>query len=209
MENTKIDLERMNEQDWEKYRKMRKVAQRRKTNWESVVFSCMILIALGAVVFLLIYQPAQSLGKLTLLANYTLNQFNASVHSSNIISTLYAGHISPVTLSNATINKTITVIASNPKASSAFAVATYLSLQMLALLFVAVLGSLLFIYLLAVISQGSAIELPRTYRSLCRYKSRIKERDENLRKYGFTENEIAWYHAVRAELIKQTVEYNM
>lgn len=209
MENTKIDLERMNEQDWERYRKMRKVAQRRKTSWESVVFSCMILIALGAIVFLLIYQPLQGLGKLTLLANYTLNQFNASVHSSNIIPISHSISTTSVTLSNAIINKTITVIASNPKASSAFAVATYLSLQMLALLLIVVMGSLLFIYFLAVISQDSAIELPRTYRTLCRYRSRIKERDENLRKYGFTENEIAWYHAVRAELIKQTVEYNM
>lgn len=35
------------------------------------------------------------------------------------------------------------------------------------------------------------------------------QRDENLKAYGYTKQEIAWYHKVRSELIKLELEYQM
>ena len=205
MENERINLDKISELEWEKYGKMRKVAQRRKIRAEHVFGGALIA---SAFVFLIwfMFHPIMAMNHVGLAANYTFNQFNASVHGSNTIVTMSLLH--PGNLSNTTINRTITVLASNPKALSAFTVMVFLDVGIFALLIVAVMGLFLFIDLIIAVFQDQR-ELPYTYRTLQKFRFRIAERDANLKAFGFTPQEIAWYHAVRSELIKLEMDYVM
>jgi hypothetical protein len=206
---TKIDLDKLNEQDWGKYRKMRKIAQREKISWASVGYSVLIFAVFGIIIGFLIFQPAISLHQIGNLANDAFNQFNASVHSSNITSITSLNSNPTIILSNVTINKTITVLASNPKALSAFTVAAFLSANIIAIVLTVVVGMILLIYFIVMFFSADSIGLPHMYRQLQRRRDRIEERNTNLRAYGFSPQEIAWYHAVRSELIKLELEYQM
>ena len=155
MENTKVDLKKLNEQDWEKYRKMRKVASRQKLNAE-IVAALVIGIFLVALVVGFIYISASALNHANALANYSNNQTVAVLHNLNI----------PIIL-------------------------------LFALFYT--------IFFTSMTSSG----IPRTYKYFRKELNRLAERDENLRAYGYTEQEIAWYHAIRSELIKLELEYQM
>ena len=110
---------------------------------------------------------------------------------------------------NATLSTLISTMKNNPKALSAFAVNTYTTMQsnFYLSMFVLVMFFLLFIDIFLL--GGSSWLLPKTYKQFKRKLNRLPERDENLRAYGYTEQEIAWYHAVRSELIKLELEYQM
>ena len=201
---TKIDLDKLNEQDWGKYRKMRKVASRQKTNAETVV-AIVVGIFLFALAVGIIYISASALGHANALANYSSNQTIAVLHNLNISfnGTNYTHW------TNATLSTLISAIKNNPKALSAFAVNTYTTMQ--SYFYLSMFLIVLFFVLLVTIflTFTDSPKIPKTYRYFKKNLNRIAERDENLRAYGYTEQEIAWYHAVRSELIKLELEYQM
>ena len=65
------------------------------------------------------------------------------------------------------------------------------------------------VFYILFITNTNSSEVPRIYKYFKRRLNRLAERDENLRQYGFMEHEIAWYHAVRSELIKLEMDYVM
>ena len=203
MENTKVDLKKLNEQDWEKYRKMRKVASRQKLNAE-IVAALVIGIFLVALVVGL-YISASALNHANALANYSNNQTVAVLHNLN---TSFNG-TDYLRWTNATLSTLISAMKNNPKALSAFAVNTYATVQSYFYLsnFLIILLFALFytIFFTSMTSSG----IPRTYKYFRKELNRLAERDENLKAYGYTEQEIAWYHAIRSELIKLELEYQM
>ena len=204
MENTKVDLKKLNEQDWEKYKKMRRVASRRKITSGNIAVVAVVAILIGLMVgALFIFSSA--VHHATTLANYSNNQTVAVLHNLNISfnRTTYAHW------TNATLSTLISTMKTNPKALSTFAVNTYTTMQSYFYLSMFLISaSFLAFYIIFLISSNSS-EIPKTYKYFKRELNRLAERDENLRKYGFTEPEIAWYHAVRSELIKLELEYGM
>ena len=204
MDNTKVNLKKLNEQDWGKYKKMRKVASRRKINAE-IVAALVVGIFLVVLVGGFIYISASASGHANALANYASNQSAAVMHTMNIS---FNGS-EYLHWTNATLSTLISTMKNNPKALSAFAVNTYTTMQsnFYLSMFVLVMFFLLFIDIFLL--GGSSWLLPKTYKQFKRKLNRLPERDENLRAYGYTEQEIAWYHAVRSELIKLELEYQM
>ena len=204
MENTKVDLKKLNEQDWEKYRKMRKVASRQKLNAE-IVAALVIGIFLVALVVGFIYISASALNHANALANYSNNQTVAVLHNLN---TSFNG-TDYLRWTNATLSTLISAMKNNPKALSAFAVNTYATVQSyfyLSIFLIILLFALFYtIFFTSMTSSG----IPRTYKYFRKELNRLAERDENLKAYGYTEQEIAWYHAIRSELIKLELEYEM
>ena len=204
MENTKVDLKKLNEQDWEKYRKMRKVASRRKINAE-IVAALVVGIFLVALVVGFIYISALALNHADALANYSNNQTVAVLHNLN---TSFNG-TDYLRWTNATLSTLISSMKNNPKALSAFAVNTYTTMQSNFYLSMFLILVLFIVFVeVFVMSLGSS-EIPTTYKYFRKGLNRLAERDENLRAYGYTEQEIAWYHAIRSELIKLELEYQM
>ena len=204
MENTKVDLKKLNEQDWEKYKKMRKVAARRKiTGRYLATLILAVVIGVGIAVGLI---GALNLmgGNTAVLANYASNQTFAVLHNLNISfnGTDY------IHWTNATLSTLISTMKNNPKALSTFAVNTYATMQSYFFLFTFLVVILIVGYLLF-FSGASDWYTPQYYKNFKIRLDRLAERDENLRTYGYTAQEIAWYHAIRSELIKLELEYEM
>ena len=205
MENTKVDLKKLNEQDWEKYKKMRKVAARRKiTGRYLATLILAVVIGVGIAVGLI---GALNLmgGNTAVLANYASNQTFAVLHNLNISfnGTDY------IHWTNATLSTLISTMKNNPKALSTFAVNTYATMQSDFFLFTVLFVVILIVGYLMFFSGSSEWYIPQYYKNFKIRLDRLAERDENLRAYGYTAQEIAWYHAVRAELIKLELEYEM
>lgn len=204
MENTKVDLKKLKEQDWEKYKKMRKVASRQKITSGNIAVVAVVAILIGLMVgALFIFSSA--VHHATTLANYSNNQTVAVLHNLNISfnRTTYAHW------TNATLSTLISTMKTNPKALSTFAVSTYATMQSYFILSMFLITVLLVVFYILFLTNTNSIGISRTYKYFKRELNRLAERDENLRKYGFTESEIAWYHAVRSELIKLELEYGM
>ena len=204
MENTKVDLKKLKEQDWEKYKKMRKVAERRKITsryFATLILAAAVFYAIGGGLILAFISSAGNTGG---LANYASNQTVAVLHNLNIS----FNNTNYIHWTNATLSTLISTMKSNPKALSTFAVSTYATMHSYLYLSMFLIVLLVVFYTLSPTNTNS-IGISRTYKCFKRELNRLAERDENLRKYGFTESEIAWYHAVRSELIKLELEYQM
>ena len=205
MENTKVDLKKLKEQDWEKYKKMRKVAERRKITsryFATLILAVVIGLGIGGGLILAFISSAGNTGG---LANYASNQTVAVLHNLNIS----FNNTNYIHWTNATLSTLISTMKTNPKALRTFAVSTYTTMQSYFYLSMFLIFALfLAFYVIFLVSLNSS-EIPKTYKYFKRELNRLAERDENLRKYGFTESEIAWYHAVRSELIKLELEYEM
>ena len=205
MENTKIDLKKLKEQDWEKYKKMRRVASRRKITsryFATLILAVVIGLGIGGGLILAFNSSAGNTGG---LANYASNQTVAVLHNLNIS----FNNTNYVHWTNATLSILISTMKTNPKALSTFAVSTYATMQSYFYLSMFLITVLLVVFYILFLTNTNSIGISRTYKYFKRELNRLAERDENLRKYGFTEPEIAWYHAVRSELIKLELEYGM
>ena len=205
MENTKVDLKKLKEQDWEKYKKMRKVAERRKITsryFATLILAVVIGLGIGGGLILAFISSAGNTGG---LANYASNQTVAVLHNLNIS----FNNTNYIHWTNATLSTLISTMKSNPKALSTFAVSTYATMQSYFYLSMFLITVLLVVFYILFLTNTNSIGISRTYKYFKRELNRLAERDENLRKYGFTEPEIAWYHAVRSELIKLELEYGM
>ena len=202
---TKIDLNKMNEQDWEKYSKMHKVAERRKITsryFATLILAVVIGLGIGGGLILAFISSAGNTGG---LANYASNQTVAVLHNLNIS----FNNTNYIHWTNATLSTLISTMKTNPKALSTFAVSTYATMQSYFILSMFLITVLLVVFYILFLTNTNSIGISRTYKYFKRELNRLAERDENLRKYGFTEPEIAWYHAVRAELIKLELEYSL
>jgi predicted PurR-regulated permease PerM len=205
MENTKVDLKKLKEQDWEKYKKMRKVAERRKITsryFATLILAVVIGLGIGGGLILAFISSAGNTGG---LANYASNQTVAVLHNLNIS----FNNTNYIHWTNATLSTLISTMKTNPKALSTFAVSTYATMQSYFILSMFLITVLLVVFYILFLTNTNSIGISRTYKYFKRELNRLAERDENLRKYGFTEPEIAWYHAVRSELIKLELEYGM
>ena len=205
MENTKVDLKKLKEQDWEKYKKMRKVAERRKITsryFATLILAVVISLGIGGGLILAFNSSAGNTGG---LATYASNQTVAVLHNLNIS----FNNTNYVHWTNETLSILISTMKTNPKALSTFAVSTYATMQSYFYLSMFLITVLLVVFYILFLTNTNSIGISRTYKCFKRELNRLAERDENLRKYGFTEPEIAWYHAVRSELIKLELEYGM
>ena len=212
MGNKKIDLKRLTEQDWERYRKMDKIASRRSVvvdvfYWTSAFI---IIIVMG---YILIHASI-SQHPLNQLTNYSIQQFNVATQSQNLSQIYSIRQGTMMGINNNTVNSLITSIQENPRVAASFSVASFflnddlayaMLFAFLAELFIGVYW-FLFIY---IPNSNNKIELPRNFKTLRRYIASLQKREANLREYGFAAEEIAWYYAVRSELIKLKLEYEM
>ena len=125
MENTKVDLKKLKEQDWEKYKKMRKVAERRKITsryFATLILAVVIGLGIGGGLILAFISSAGNTGG---LANYASNQTVAVLHNLNIS----FNNTNYIHWTNATLSTLISTMKTNPKALSTFAVSTYATMQ--------------------------------------------------------------------------------
>ena len=208
MENSKIDLKDLKGQEWEKYRKMRKVATNNYETKEIIAF--LIIEAILVIGFIsILLQVAPSVRQIEVVSNYSVNQFNATVHQSSLLP-IFNNINNSKGINNNTANTLTTVLQNNPKALATFATANFFynaDFQISTLLTVGVLGFIVIYWILSsILSRNEGLELPTRFKFLRNRLARLQKRDERLREYGFTEKEIAWYHAVRSELIKLELE---
>ena len=208
MENSKIDLKDLKGQEWEKYRKMRKVATNNYETKESIAF--LIIEAILVIGFIsILLQVAPSVRQIEVVSNYSVNQFNATVHQSSLLP-IFNNINNSKGINNNTANTLTTVLQNNPKALATFATANFFYnayFQILTLLIAGVFGFIvIYWFLSSILSRNEGLELPTRFKFLRNRLARLQKRDERLREYGFTEKEIAWYHAVRSELIKLELE---
>ena len=210
MKNPNIDLKKLNGQDWEDYRKMHKIATRPRSYIPIIGYFLLAIIVVVYFVYAIIQISAfgTPLGR---AENYSLNQLNASLHPqvSSILN-----YTNPKGINNNTANTLITTLQKSPKALAAFTVASFFvaafSLNLLLLLAVtAALAIVYWVFFIWLPDIDTEFVLPEHLKGLERRLSRIQSRDNNLRLYGYTEQEIAWYHAVRSELIKLELEYKL
>ena len=205
----KTDLDKLNEQDWEKYEKMRKVAVRHSPILKIAYYSLAT-----ALILLIFYATLHSVTFENLLAhgaNYSLNQFNISVHSQV---SLMLNYNNTKGINNSTANSLIVTLEKSPATSAAFAVLNFFNSALLfntllILLSAIVTFALYWFFFFWFPTLSDTLELPRTFKRLKYLRLQIQKRDENLKAYGYTEQEIAWYHAIRSELIKLELEYQM
>ena len=208
MENSKIDLKDLKGQEWEKYRKMRKVATNNYETKEIIAF--LIIEAILVIGFIsILLQVAPSVRQIEVVSNYSVNQFNATVHQSSLLP-IFNNINNSKGINNNTANTLTTVLQNNPKALATFATANFFYnayFQISTLLIVGVFGFIVIYWILSsILSRNEGLELPTRFKFLRNRLARLQKRDERLREYGFTEKEIAWYHAVRSELIKLELE---
>lgn len=200
----KINLEKLNEKDWEKYRKMDKVARRTKgISADTVVLIGLTLII---IVFLVIIEgkTVPEIAHLNNMANYSFNQLTTSIHSSQIGFT--NNNTLSSLLSNSSVSRLITVLSSNPKALSAFIIYLFLEGGIFALGGGFVIVIMFILMYFNMLSTPTPIKLPHTYKQLQMCKNIIKESNSNLTTFGFTREEINWYYMVRSELIKLKID---
>ena len=203
MENTKVDLKKLNEQDWGKYKKMRKVASRRKITGSLLATLLLaVLIGVGTGGDLIIAFNSTA-GNTAILANYAGNQTVAVLHNLNIS---FNGS-DYLHWTNATLSTLISTMKNNPKALSTFAVNTYATMQSYSFLFAFLFTVVILVVVYLLFFSVPSLPISQDYKYFKRKLNRLAERYENLRAYGYTEQEIAWYRAVRSELIKLELEY--
>ena len=212
MENQEINLAKINEQDWEKYRKMNKVASRPSTT-EKVITIFYAIVAIGILVAIAynLLQTSNRQAMIANIANYSANQFYASSHSQLLLNVNYSN---PKGINNNTANALIATLQKSPKASATFAVATFFLDVFFTNMFIVIIITVVLVITYSMLfewipSLGTEPELPRRFKGLQRRISYVQKREEKLKKYGFTKREIAWYHAVRSELIKLELEYTL
>ena len=201
---TKIDLGKLTGLDWEKYKKMHRVAFRQKINTETVIVIILGIILLALTVGI-IYPFVSALNHANRLTNYSSNQTIVLLHNLNT-----SFNITNYThWTNATLTNLISAMRNNPKALSAFTVNTYTTMQSYFYLCGFSIVALLILFCIMFFTYTNLSGIPVTYTYFRKKFNRLTERDGKLKAYGYTEQEIVWYHAVRAELIKLELDYYM
>lgn len=186
----------MKGKDWDKYQKMRKIASKGSINIGSIIYAA---IGIGVIVFILfiMVQSANISVSVNHSLNYASGQLNASIYplKFNVYKT------NPTNMNNL-----ILTLKNNPKAQAEFAL-TYA----LASADNSIINSLMSTALLALIAilvffiwlpDSGDFELPRRFNTVQTYLKTRQKAEANLKKYGYTQEEIEWYYNVQSELIK-------
>lgn len=210
MEKQKIDLKNMNEQEWEKYRKMHKVASRPTSIISPIFYYALVIVLIFVMGYYIVQISAVSISLLN-MANYSANQFNASLPSSIA---LMLNINNSKNLNNNTVNALIGILQKSPKASATLAGTNFFlelySIDIIFILFGAIgLIVVCLVFFVWIPNTDNKFKLPTCFSTLKNTIYYVQKRDKKLREYGFTEQEIAWYHAVRSELIKLEIEYRL
>ena len=208
--NKKIDLNTMNEQDWEKYNKMRKVASRKEVvaNIISIFFIVGIFLFIVGIFLGFINSSFPLIKHQSSLANYSTNQTNYLLHNLNISSINNTAN-----WNNSTLTTLILSMKNNPKLLSTFAVNTYTTTQNEFYIILMIIILLIFLAIclkiIDIIGSGENFFLTKRYKFFKKQLKILAEKDANLKAYGFTEQEIVWYHTIRGEMIKLEIEYKL
>jgi hypothetical protein len=210
MEKQKIDLKNMNEQEWEKYRKMHKVASRPTSIISPIFYYALVIVLIFVMGYYIVQISAVSISLLN-MANYSANQFNASLPSSIA---LMLNINNSKNLNNNTVNALMGILQKSPKASATLAGTNFFlelySIDIIFILFGAIgLIVVCLVFFVWIPNPDNKFKLPTRFCILKNTIYYVQKRDKKLREYGFTEQEIAWYHAVRSELIKLEIEYRL
>jgi hypothetical protein len=195
MVSPKIDLYKLKEEEWIKYKRMDKIATH-ETRMKAAIFSSVLF---GAMVLILIYATALSapnIHKAGIMLNSVATQLNSSFN---------AAGISNITIYNHTTLMT-NHLASNPHALAGlvmwiYAVGTFLA-TVAPLVFIAILILILWLFL-------SASYFPPeiySFRYLRKRLASLEHIRNILRAHGFSEQEIDYYYGVRNETRKLLIK---
>ncbi len=195
MVNQKIDLYKLKEEDWLKYKRMDKIA-RHETRMQSAILSAAML---GAMILILAYVAvlsAPSIHKAGLMLNSLATQLN---------STFKAGGIASVSLYNHTALITNN-LASNPHALASVVMWMY-GIGMLLSAFAPLVFTAILILILWVFLSASYFP-PEIYsfKSLQRRLDALEHIRNTLKAHGFSEQEIDWYYEVKNETRKLLIK---
>lgn len=209
MTKQNVDLEKLNEQEWKKYREMDKVAHRTPTPlWEILVIGLIFILFIGGAFYVLIFRPMIGIAKTSEVANYTSQQLNNALNISNR-SVLNGAFSYNTTLANKTMENFIANLNTHPKALAPAIANAYMGISMLAgtIVLLILLGTFLFLAGIILFSSSDEFKIPKAYISFKLKLKRMKTREQNLKDYGYTTEEIIWYHEVREQLIRVEILY--
>jgi hypothetical protein len=195
MVSPKIDLYKLKEEEWLKYKRMDKIATH-EIRMQSAILS---LLVLGAMILILIYAEglsAPNIHKAGLMLNSLATQLN---------STFKAGGIASVSLYNHTALITNN-LASNPHALASVVMWIYgigmFFAAVAPLVFTAILILILWLFLSASYFPSEIY----SFKSLKRRLASLEHIRNTLKAHGFSEQEIDWYYEVRNETRKLLIK---
>jgi predicted PurR-regulated permease PerM len=201
----KIDLNKLEEKDWIKYRRMKKIANNENAI-KSIINILPFVLIFGVVISLVLISQPQ-ISHLNTLLNYITNQTGNALHNQFNLSTnttTYNLTILPNLLQNkSTTSKLISISSSNSIVLGQLTVMTLIDVQdiSVALFTVVMIFMLLWAYGMLAFGYDAPSSPPSSFKSLKRRLSRKQNKDDNLRAHGFSEREISWYYAVRLALV--------
>ena len=195
MVSPKIDLYKLKEEEWLKYKRMDKIATH-EIRMQSAILS---LLVLGAMILILIYAEglsAPNIHKAGLMLNSLATQLN---------STFKAGGIASVSLYNHTALITNN-LASNPHALASVVMWIYgigmFFAAVAPLVFTAILILILWLFLSASYFPSEIY----SFKSLKRRLASLEHIRNTLKAHGFSEQEIDWYYEVKNETRKLLIK---
>jgi hypothetical protein len=186
----KIDLEKLDKRDWEKYKRMGKVARDPILYYASMGIFYTFLLLFGFIIFSI--SSLHSSVPYAHAANFTLQQFTAQIAHLNLSANM---------TNNSSLLALINVASANPK-FLATAVINQLTLDNYLAHAAPVFGLFALLILMLIVFMwlfpGSGSNAtPSSFRQLERIIRHIKEGDDRLYANNYTKEDIEWYHAVR------------
>ena len=195
MVSPKIDLYKLKEEEWIKYKRMDKIATH-ETRMKQIILGALLTCFMLVLFLYAAIVAAPNISKAALLVHSAAAQLNSSFE---------AAGISNLTIHNNTALIT-THLASNPHALASlvmwmFAVGTFLVTAAPLL----VIAFLIFIIYMFVITMPFSTEI-YSFESLRRRLASLEHIRNILRAHGFSEQEIDWYYEVKNEIWKLRIK---
>ncbi len=192
MEEKKVDLNKLTEVQWLKYKRMEKIAH--NATVEYVTWLAFVLILVGLLIAFAIVSN-QATNEAMHSVNFTWNMTN------HTLAQLGVKHFN--LSQNASLTQLSEVLSRNSTALSQYllyanAKQNYNYANLVGvILFLGLAGLILFYTVIFAMPDDT---VPITYKGLKRYLERERHRYNKLRAAGYSEAEIEWYKAVRREL---------
>lgn len=196
---TQIDVKKLTEADWEKYKHMQHIRQ--NGNWRHTmsIFFGMVLVSITAIAILGLLSSISNASTYYPTLNYTTKLLNTTITQLNV-SNLVLTH-------NSSIVPLINSFSSHPQALATMVVYEYVLLNYAGKFLLVLVPIFLFIFVLWGLKYGLRSDnpsVPSSFKTLKRWLNHISKGDNRLRAHKYTEQDIAWYHAVDKAIMQFT-----
>ena len=185
-----VNLKDMTEADWEKYRRMKKIAESRNLNNILLISVFLVYFGLSICLMLLLASSPSS------IIHNNLPYANSTIFNSSQLSFIYNK-----TLSNAAKSSMLVSALQNRTVNAkvlAFVLETSLSAFVLASLVLVIIILIFYFVFVEIVESPSTIRSKSGLQEVLKYYQKARNR---LLAHNYTEADVQWYFAVRAKII--------